>query len=267
METSDHFKMNYIDKGKGLPVLFIHGYPLSKNLWEDQINGLSDHFRCIAPDLRGYGQSRDLSGASESQAYPMDMLAEDCAHLLGDLGITEPVVINGLSMGGYVSFAFYQRFQHRVGGMVLTATRAGADSPEAQKARDEAVKTATLSGPQPIIEAMLPKLLSPKTYSNNPVLVQKVKGIMNEASVKGVIGSLLGMKSRPDSTSLLPDITCPTLIISGADDQIIPVKEALSMKSSIPNAELVVIEGAGHLPNLEQPEEYNLVMQRFLNSL
>jgi|SRR3990172_4628433 len=267
MENNKHFKLAYTEDGQGLPILFIHGYPLSKNLWEEQVRGLSAHFRCIAPDLRGYGGSWDLTIAYEGYPYPMEMLAEDCAHLLDDLGIEEPLVISGLSMGGYVSFAFYRLFPQRVRALILTATRPGADSPQAQAARDDAIITATLYGSEAIIEPMLPKLLSPRTYTNNPELVERVRRIMGEATVKGIIGSLEGMKERPDSTPMLPKISCPTLIISGADDQIIPTTESLAMKNSIPNAELAVIDNAGHLPNMEQPEIYNQAVLRFLNAL
>jgi len=267
MKKTEHFKMAYTDRGQGVPILFIHGYPLTSKIWDDQVLGLSDQFRCIAPDLRGYGHSYDLSIAYEGQPYSMEMLAEYCANLLADLGIEEPVVISGLSMGGYISFAFYRRFSHRVRALVLSATRAGADSPEALSARDTAIATATLRGEQPIIDAMLPKLLSPKTYTNNPELVSHIRSIMKQASVKGIIGALWAMKTRPDSTALLSSIACPTLIFSGADDQIMPSAEALTMKNNIPSAELVVIEDAGHLLNMEQPETYNQAMRRFLNSI
>jgi len=267
MEKSGHFKLAYTDRGQGVPILFIHGYPLSKNLWEEQIKGLSTQFRCIAPDLRGYGGSWDLTVAYEGYPYSMEMLAEDCAHLLTDLGIEEPVVISGLSMGGYVSFAFYRLFPQRVRALILTATRPGADSPQAQAGRDDAIVSATLYGFEPIIESMLPKILSPKTYLSNPELVERVRRIMGEATAKGIIGSLEGMKERLDSTPMLQKITCPALIISGADDQIIPTAESHAMKNSIPNAELVVIEDAGHLPNMEQPEIYNQAVLRFLNAL
>ncbi len=267
MQNNKSRKLAYIDQGLGIPILFIHGYPLSKNLWVEQIGALSTNFRCIAPDLRGYGQSVYRSTPGGGQQLSMDTLAEDCANLLTDLGIEEPVVISGHSMGGYVSFAFYRRFPHRVRALVLSATRAGADSPEARTARDNAIATATQSGSQPIIESMLPKLISPESFIHNRDLVQRVKEIMSEASVEGMIASLQAMKERPDSTPLLPKITCPTLIIHGIEDQIIPLAETRLMTNSIPGAKLVVIEAAGHLPNVEQPDKYNQVLQGFLNSL
>lgn len=267
MQNNKHNQLSYIDQGQGTPILFIHGYPLSKKLWEEQIEGLSSQFRCIAPDLRGYGQSALLAAQVEKQHFSMDMFAEDCANLLTDLGIREPVVVTGLSMGGYISLAFYKLYPNRVRSLVLTATRAGADSLEAQNNRDKAVDTVTHSGSRAIFEAMLPKLISPSAYANKPELVKRVEGIMDEATHEGIVASLLAMKTRPDSTLLLPNITCPSLIIHGADDQIIPITEAQSMHNSIPEAELVIIEKAGHLPNLEQPDTYNQVLQRFLRSL
>jgi len=267
MKNTEYDQLAFIDRGKGIPILFIHGYPLSKKLWEEQVEDLSPHFRCIVPDLRGYGGSGHLPIAGQGRPYSMEMLADDCSHLLSGLGIEEPVVVSGLSMGGYISFAFYRRFPQQVRALVLTATRAGADSPEAQAARDNAIAIASQSGAQSIIASLLPKLLAPLTPAKDPKLVQRVEGIMKESTVEGIIASLQAMKTRPDSTPWLPKISCPTLIIHGSEDQIMPVIEAHTMKNNIPGAKLVMIEGAGHLPNVEQPEKYNQELQGFLRSL
>ncbi len=252
--------MAYTDAGFGTPLLFIHGYPLNRQLWKPQIEGLSQEVRVLAPDLRGHGESQAISGP-----YSMDMFADDLNAFLDALGVNQPVVVCALSMGGYVAFSFYRKYPQRIAGLILAATRAAADSPEARIGRDQAISIASTKGISAITESMLPKMFSPQTYEQKPELVDQVRAIMNHTSLKGVMGDLIGLKERADSTSTLSEIKLPTLILAGANDQIIPLKEAQSMKASIPGARLVVIPDTGHLLNLENPEAFNNAIRDFLS--
>jgi pimeloyl-ACP methyl ester carboxylesterase len=114
---------------------------------------------------------------------------------------------------------------------------------------------------------MLPKMLSPKSYIEKPELVSLVKEIMETSSVDGISGALLGMKDRSDSTEILTGFNIPTLIIHGSDDQLVPLAEAESMAKAIPNSKFQVIPNAGHLPNMEQPDQFNNIMSTFLKDL
>jgi len=248
--------------GVGRPLLLIHGFPLNNELWRPQIVTLSNNSLVIAPDLRGHGQSPPTPGP-----YSMDMLADDCAGVLKELGINQPAVICGLSMGGYVSFAFIRRHPELVAGLILVATRAGADSEEGRNNRDNAAQKVKTEGIQPVIDSMLPILVSPKTYQERAGLVQQIEGIMAQTSPEGMISALMGMKSRPDSTPSLEKIAIPTLILHGADDQIIPVSEAEAMHAAIKGSYLEIIPGAGHLLNLEQPQLFNHAVEKFLSEL
>jgi 3-oxoadipate enol-lactonase len=256
------FTLAYDEAGSGLPLLFIHGYPLNKDIWAPQVSGLADAAHVLAPDLRGCGES-EVTPAP----YSMDLLADDCIALLDALSITRPAVVCGLSMGGYVTLSLARRYPRRLAGLILNDTRAGADSPEGKAGRLRSVETVRARGVGEIVEAMLPRLMSPRTYAENPALVQRVRAIMETSSVEGVAGDLLGMIDRPDSTSLLPTLRLPVLVIHGADDQIIPLSEAQAMQAAIPGARLAVIPGAGHLPNLEQPEHFNQAVREFIRSL
>jgi pimeloyl-ACP methyl ester carboxylesterase len=256
------------DHGQGLPVLFIHGYPLNRAMWAPQVASLSEFVRVLAPDLRGHGDSESTPVDDiKSKGYSMDLMAEDCAALLNNLDIRQPVVLCGLSMGGYISFAFYRKYPERVKGIILAATRANDDSPEGKAARDEAIQLAISKGSSAIAEASLTKLMSPKTYTSQPDLVRSVNEIMQRISVEGIIGDLIGMKVRPDSTPLLPKINVPTLLLHGTDDQIIPVMEVEAMHTAIPGPKLVIIPEAGHLINLEQPELFNRSIRNYLQGL
>jgi len=192
----------------------------------------------------------------------MSVLADDCRGFLDALGITRPVVVGGLSMGGYVVFEFYRKYPQRVAGLILVATRAGADSPEAKANRDKAAATATEKGVGPIVETMLPKMLSPKSLQTQPELVARVRKMMASTSLAATVGDLTAMRDRADSTAMLAQIDKPTLILHGADDQLIPPAEAQAAGAAIPGAWLEILPDAGHLLNLEQPEAFNEAVRR-----
>ncbi len=258
----DHGFLRYDQVGSGITLLFIHGYPLSRKIWEAQLAGLSDIASIVSVDLRGHGESFPFP-----PPYTMDMLANDCKLLLENVSVNTPVVVCGLSMGGYVTLALYRKFPDLFKCMILTSTRAGADSSEGKANRDEAVIIAHQNGVPFIAEGMLRKIVSPWTRSSNPDLVNHILNIMLETSVQGVVGASQGMRDRPDSTPLLSKIKVPVLIVHGSDDQLIPLREAELMHQQMVSSKLVVIPDAGHLPNMEQPEKYNRAVREFLKSL
>lgn len=252
----------YDDAGQGGPLLLLHGFPLNRQLWQYQVDGLTDVARVIAPDLRGHGETRGGPGPAT-----MEAMAEDAAALLDALDITGPVVVGGLSMGGYVAQHFARRYPERVAGLILAATRAGADSMEGQVARDRMADQARQQGVEAVVESMLPRLLSPRSVDERPELAAEVRAITRGITVEGMVAALMGMKERPDGTAWLADLSMPVLILHGADDELIPPAEAESMQQMIPNARLQVIPGAGHLVNLEQFASFNAEVRNFLQSL
>jgi 3-oxoadipate enol-lactonase len=260
--NSNNLAIDYSDNGSGIPLLLIHGYPLSRALWEPQVTGLADVARVLALDLRGHGGS-DVG----PESYSMSVLADDCRRLLDTLGIAQPVVLGGLSMGGYVVFEFYRKYPQRIAGLILAATRAGADSPEAKANRDTAATTAREKGVGAIVETMLPKILSQKSFQTRPKLVTRVRKLMASTPLAAVLGDLAAMRDRADSTAILAQIDKPTLILHGADDQLIPPAEAQATGAAIPNARLQILPEAGHLLNLEQPEAFNEAVRGFLSSI
>lgn len=256
------YQFAYDDRGQGTIILFIHGYPLSRKLWLPQIEFLSRYFRTITLDLRGHGDTQEIPGS-----YSMEMLAEDCNKLLDSLGVDIPIILCGLSMGGYISMAFYRQFSARVSGLIWAATRANADTQETRKNRDKAIAMANQEGSRAIAESMLPQMFAPATYESHPSLVSNIRDMMEKTSVAGITGALNGIKNRLDSTPMLPFIKVPTLIIHGAEDQLIPVTVAQEMANSILGAQLSIIPGAGHLLNQEQPTLFNQAVYDFVLSL
>jgi 3-oxoadipate enol-lactonase len=257
--TVNQLSLAYDEKGWGVPVLWVHGYPLNRTLWKPQLEGLADIARGLAIDLRGHGESQATSGV-----YTMDLLANDCAAFLDALGLHQAVILAGLSMGGYVSMAFCRRYADRLAGLILCATRARPDSAEGKQNRTNSAALAQERGVAAAVAGLQSKLMAPITYECRPDLVETVKSMTESTSLEGVIGDLLGMRERPDALSTLAAFEHPTLILHGAEDQIISVSEAEEMQTTLPNARLEIIPQAGHLLNLEQPQAFNAAVRRFL---
>jgi pimeloyl-ACP methyl ester carboxylesterase len=245
-------------RGEGPAVLFVHGYPLDRTVWRDQIDGL-EGYRRIAPDLRGMGQSD-----APDLGYGIGTYADDLAALLDTLGVDE-VVLCGLSMGGYVVLEFLRRWRHRVRAVILVDTRAEADGAEARRARDAAAASARESGAGAIAEAMLPKLLGSATAERAPEIVDRIRRMITATPVAGIVGALAAMRDRHDSTGLLPLLAgLPALVIVGEEDVLTPPDAARRMAAAIPGARLVVVSGAGHLPPVERPTETTAAILDFL---
>jgi pimeloyl-ACP methyl ester carboxylesterase len=261
------FQMNYEDVGAGPPVLLVHGYPLDRTLWTHQIEAFKGDYRLIVPDLRGHGQSEAPSGP-----YRMDQMADDLRALLRKLDV-EGIVLAGLSMGGYVAFAFWRNYPHLVRGLVLADTRAAADTVEGRDNRYATVERVQAEGTGAVVEGMLPKLLSPTTLEGKPNVVLHARRMMAGTPATGVVGALQGMAERPDSTVTLATISVPTLIVVGEDDVITPPAEAAAMQNAIqaasPTASVTLarIPDAGHLAPLENPAAFNQALRQFLDSV
>src|SRR5919199_3529762 len=255
-------RVAYEDTGSGIPLVLIHGYPLNRTMWEPQLQGLSDGARVIAPDLRGFGESEPVEGETSVGSY-----ADDVRELLDALGVNGPAVLCGLSMGGYIVFEYLRRYPGHVGGVILANTKAGADTAEGRAGRDRSAATARQNGAEAIADAMLPKMLAPATYQNNPELVQRVRRMITSSSVPGIVAALMAMRDRPDSTMDLAMIDKPALALTGADDQLIPPSEAETIARDLPGARLEVLPNAGHLSNLEQPELFNRAVRELLGTL
>lgn len=250
----------YDDAGSGSAVVLLHGYPFNRSMWAEQTAALIDRFRVVALDLRGHGDSESSTGAST-----MKLMAEDVAALMDDLKI-ERAVVGGLSMGGYVTLAFHQLFPERVEKLLLADTRAQADTEEAKATRAEQAQKILAEGMAGIVDAMLPKLLSPETVSKRPEVVKRVRDMMLHTSFEGAAAALRGMAEREDQTNRLSQIKVPTLIVVGREDPITPLADSEKMHKQIAGSQLVVIENASHVSNIEQPEQFNRALSDFLTT-
>ena len=250
----------YDDVGTGLPVVFIHGFPHNRTLWAPQLGGLLSRARCIAPDLRGFGDSEARG------PYTMDGYADDVVAVLDALQI-DRAVIGGLSMGGYVAFALWRRHRDRVRALILADTRPGADSEETRAKRREMIALARAKGSAAVADAQIAGMVGRTTREKHPDIADAVHRMLSMAPVEGVVGALEAMMGRPDSTPTLATIDVPTLIVVGEEDILTPPKEARAMHERIPGSRLEILACAGHVSNVERPAAFNHVVSEFLGVL
>jgi pimeloyl-ACP methyl ester carboxylesterase len=249
--------LSYTDVGRGRTavLLLVHGFPLDRTIWEPQIGELSKRRRVVAPDVRGHGKSPAPEGA-----YAMEDLARELLDLMARLGV-ERFAAAGHSMGGYILFAMHRLAPARLERLGLIATRAGADADEARRARLANADRALKEGTGFLAETMSARALRPDP---DPAVARRVREIVLRTPPAGVAGALRGMAARPDSTPQLASIRVPTLVLAGAQDQLVPPAESRAMAAAIPGARLVEVEGSGHLPTLERPAETLRALEEWL---
>lgn len=254
------FAMHYLDKGNGLPVVLMHGFPLDSRIFNHQLESLSKDHRAILPDLRGFGQSTSVD------RFSLNQLAEEVHTLLGRLGAL-PCVIGGLSMGGYVAQSFIRQFSGDVKALILLNTKSAADNDQQKEGRNKMIDTVRRSGSAAVAQEMLPKMFSPKTQQNNPKLVTDIIAMMQSCPALTIEHALEAMRDRDDHVSFLPQINVPTLLITGDGDAITGPSVMGPMHKAIAGSTYVVTPNAGHLSPVENPTFVNDALASFLKKL
>ncbi|KUL36984.1 hydrolase [Streptomyces sp. NRRL F-4489] len=252
----------YEDEGSGEPLVLIHGHPFDRSMWRPQTAHFSRAgMRVIVPDLRGYGGSSVVPGKT-----PLTVFAQDIAALLDHLGIGR-CVLGGLSMGGQIAMEFHRLFPERIRALLLADTFAAADTAEGRAVRLRTAERLLAEGMAGYAAEALPKMIAPYNVTALPEVADHVLGMMRGAPPEGAAAALRGRAERPDYTPTLPGIAVPTLVVVGEDDAFTPVADARHIHEAVPDSRLVVIPRSGHLPNLEQPAEFNAALADFLQSL
>ena len=253
--------IGYDDIGRGDPLVFVHGHPFDRSMWQPQIDAFADRHRIVVADLRGFGQSTVLP-----DTMPWSAFADDIAALLDRLAI-DRVVLCGLSMGGQIVMEFQRRYPDRVRGLLLADTSAAAETDQGKAGRYALSDRLLRDGIEEYAEEVLPKMVAPANIDAMPAVAKHVSTMMRSTSPVGAAAALRSRAERPDYLDLLSALPIPALIVVGDQDTFTPVDVARDMADRIPEATLAIIQGAGHMPNLERSEEFNAVLRRFLDGL
>ena len=246
---------SYTDVGSGKPVVLIHAFPTDQHLWQPQREGLKKHFRVITLDLPGFGKAKPVDG----KAITMTAYADEVRQLLDQLHI-DTAVIGGESMGGYIALAFLQKYPERTSGLILSDTQAISDSAEAKAKRETSAVDVLNNGTAGFINGFLPKALSP-----NAAVAKRdfLKSILDSQPALAFASALRGMALRNDLSYVLAETTLPVLIITGDADVVVSPSQSEAMQQLARNSKLVKIANAGHLSNLENPEEWNDAVKEY----
>lgn len=256
--------LRFIDEGTGFPVLLGHSFLFDHRMWQPQIDELSKHYRVIAPDLWGHGQSDTLPENYES-VYD---IADDMWSLLQALNIDKVAVV-GLSIGGMWGTKLALSHPEHVVALGLFGTSVAVE-PQARKVEYDAMfDTLEEVGifEKHFAQMLLKFFFSPHTFSHRPELPKNLREwLLNvpERNIQSIISIGRSIFARQELLSQLDRIGCPTLVVVGKDDVARPPQEAKEMASRLQNVEYHEIEHAGHISSLEQPDRLNDLLLKFL---
>lgn len=259
----DNLIVSYTDYGPDdSPVLiFIHGFPLNKTMWNPQIDSLKDNYRVITYDIRGHGDS-DIG----EKALSIDLFVTDLISLMDKLNI-DKAAICGLSMGGYIALNAILKFPERFEALVLCDTTCISDSPETKEKRGKAIESIKKDGVEKYSGESVKNLFAPESLITKRAEVDLVKQMIVNTSENSLCSTLVALAARQETCSNLNEIRVPVLILVGEEDKIAPPDAARNMDKGIKNSRLHIIGHAGHLSNFEQPEEFNNELVKFFETI
>jgi 3-oxoadipate enol-lactonase len=264
METEiNGLMVSYLDEGaRDAPVvIFLHGFPFNKSMWQKQVKALSERYRVIAYDIRGHGSS----GVGD-EAFSVRLFAEDLIALMDRLLIGKAVLC-GLSMGGYIALRAVIDHPERFDGLVLCDTQCIADTPEAKEKRLKAIESIRENGAETYAEGSLKNFFAPESFTAGKEEVAAVRGMIAGTREQTLVQTLRALYGREETCGALKQIKMPVLIMVGKEDKITPPSAAEAMHARMKLSALHVIEGAGHLSNMENPEAFNERLKEFVASV
>jgi pimeloyl-ACP methyl ester carboxylesterase len=242
-------------------ILFIHGHPFDRSMWRPQVEHFTARgWQVLAPDLRGYGAAPVTEGMVTLPEFAADLVA-----LLDREGVDRAVVC-GLSMGGQIAMELVHGHPERVQGLVLADTSPAAETAEGKAGRRRIADEVTADGMAGYARDLLPGMLAASTIAERPALARYVLEMMTAAPALGAAAALRGRAERRDYGATLLTLEIPALVVVGREDTFTPVDEAEATAKMLRNGDLVVLDGAGHMPNLEVTDAFNAALDHWLRS-
>ncbi len=240
--------LNVVDRGRGTPILLLHGNGSRARHWQPQIDALSDRWRVIAPDQRGFGASAPLDRAPSLGLY-----ADDAAQLLAALGLDDAVVV-GLSLGGLVAQSLAIRHREVVARLVL------AGCPTLETAT-EGPRPPTIDGA--VVAALVDAAFSDRFHREHP---ETVAAVVADATTAEVVATVAAWRDAPSAAAeglATEAVDVDTLVIGGSADALCPPEAVDELAAAIARSTRATLDGAGHLMNLERPGEFNELVSTF----
>jgi pimeloyl-ACP methyl ester carboxylesterase len=252
--------VSYNDHGtEDAPVIiFIHGFPFNKSMWDDQMNVLKDNYRVIAYDIRGHGNSDP--GIDD---FFIELFVNDLIRLMEKLGIEKPILC-GLSLGGYIALSAVLKYPGRFNGLILNDTQCIADTPEIKENRCTAIIRIMKNGVEQYADEIIKNLFASETFTKKKNIITAVKEMIISTPKQSLCNTLHALAERKDTCNQLPEINIPVLIMVGKEDKITPIAAAQQMQEKIHGSMLKVIQHAGHIINLENPIAFGKRLVKFL---
>lgn len=255
--------VSYTDDGKsGAPsLIFIHGFPFNKSMWNHQVEVLKNKYHVITYDIRGHGNSDN-----GNENFSIELFAKDLISFM-DLLKIDKTMLCGLSMGGYISLNAISDSPERFDALVLSDTQCIADTTEAKEKRMNAIKNIRDAGVEKYADESIKNLFSPESFITRKNAISDVREMIIKTSEQSLCNALLALAMRKETCSKLQEIKIPVLIMVGKEDIVTPPAAALLMHEKIKNSSLHIIEHAGHLSNMENPDEFNKQLKKFVSSV
>ncbi|UBV45080.1 alpha/beta hydrolase (plasmid) [Deinococcus taeanensis] len=246
-------RIHYVSQGAGTPMLLLHGYPLSGELFARNRNALAAAgYRVITIDHRGYGQSTAPATAPGS----LETYASDALTVMDRLNVPK-AIIGGMSMGGPITFEMWRRAPERFLGMILIDTIANPAGIVEQHVWKGMAQKASTFGPQSLAPELLKDMLTGMTRMNRPADGAFLSNIVKQASVEADVAGATVLATRPDSVLTLKTITVPTLILEGVEDTVYPPEFSMKIMQNVAGSQLVLIPGAAHAAIFEKADAAN----------
>jgi 3-oxoadipate enol-lactonase len=261
--TDSNLSVSYIEEGaiNAPAIILIHGFPLNKLMWNKQIGELKDRYRVIAYDIRGHGKTE-----AGDKDFSIELFVNDLICLMDALKI-DKTILCGFSMGGYIALNAIVNYPDRFNAILLCDTNCADDSPEAREKRMKAIESIKVNGLEQYAEESLKKLFAPISFSKHSKEIAFVKDMIMKTSSQSLYKTLYALAERKETCTILQNIKVPALIMVGKEDEITPPDVALSMHEKIIGSTIHIIEHAGHLSNLENPDRFNELLIKFLNKI